>query len=149
MPASASSIWLPGRGTVDIQAIRVDRAVQEYDENLRFGRNEETGQWCVFLLRRGFDPLPVLGFQDIPHPDDAVKRLWRADAQRRGEEILDELNRHNKDLEIAENAQTTREAEDAAELAAEHAERLLRQLGKTRWAKSFRPRSGNRMGGWV
>lgn len=148
MPASASSIWLPETGVTDLAAIRVDRAVKEYDENLRFGRNEETGQWCVFLLRRGFAPLPVLGFRDIPHPEDAVKRLYQADAQRRGEEILDEVNRHNREQERLENAATEQQIGQAVEDAAEHAERLARLAGSTRYGKSFRPRP-DRMGGWI
>jgi len=98
LPAPAERIWLPGSGLVSLDIARVDRAVREYDENLRFGRNEDTGQWCVFLVRRGHAPLPVLGFNEIPHPDDALKRLYRADALRRGEEILDEMNRENEEM---------------------------------------------------
>lgn len=94
-----SSIWLPGAGLVDFSIRRVDAAVQEYDEHLRFGRNEETGQWCIYrLMGSAAPPLPILGFNDIPHPDDALKRLYQSDALRHGERILDEMNRDNEAL---------------------------------------------------
>lgn len=151
MPAEATRIWLPdinGFSLTDLSVTKVDAAVREYDENLRFGRNEESGQWCVFLVRRGEAPLPILGFDDIPHPEDVAKRLYRADALRRGEEILDEINRHNRELEVAENAESEAQINEAVELAAEHAERLARTVGTLRYSKSFRPRP-NKMGGWI
>lgn len=127
MPAPATSVWLPGRGHTDFAALRVERVVQEYDEQLTFGRNNDTGQWCVFLIRRGELPMPVLGFDHIPHPDDVLKKLYQTDAKRRGNEILDEMNRHNKALE-AEREVAAVEAE--AHLA-EVAEWALRVEGAT------------------
>jgi len=129
----------------DLQERRVDVAVKEYDENLRFGRNEETGQFCIFFLRRGHAPLPVLGFNEIPHPEDAVKKLWRTDALRRGNEILDEMNRENEEARKAD--------EDAADegigQAAEGFEWLMRTQGQTPYIKSFDiSHKKNRMGGF-
>jgi hypothetical protein len=110
-----------------VAALRVERVVNEYDEQLTFGRNEETGQWCVFLVRRGEQPLPILGFDHIPHPEDVLKRLYQSDSKRRGNEILDEMNRHN--------AQAEKEREVVASEAdarlAEVAEWALRTEGKT------------------
>lgn len=127
MPAPASSIWIPGKGSTEFAALRVARAIKEYDADLEFGQNSDTGQWCIFLLRRGEAPMPVIGFDKIPHPEDAIKRLVQSDARRRGNEILDEMNRSNKNLEIARD-----DAAAAAEAQlAEVAEWALRTEGKT------------------
>lgn len=127
MPAPASSIWIPSKGDTNLAALRVDRAVNEYDEQLSFGQNNDTGQWCIFLIRRGEAPLPVIGFNEIPHPEDAIKRLVQADARRRGNEILDAMNRHNKQAEIEREAA----AVEADKQLAETAEWALRMEGKT------------------
>lgn len=127
MPAPATSIYVPGRGDVNMSAYRVDQAVNEYDELLHFGQNNDTGQWCIFLIRRGEAPLPVIGFNEIPHPHDAIKRLVQADARRRGNEILDEINRHNKQFEIEREER----AVEADQRLAETAEWALRHEGKT------------------
>lgn len=123
-----TSIWLPNKGDTNFAALRVDKAVKEYDENLSFGQNNDTGDWCIFLIRRGEAPLPVIGFgREIPHPEDAIKRLYRADAQRRGNEILDEINRHNAGLEkVRDDA-----AQEGEARLAEVAEWALRHEGRT------------------
>lgn len=144
MPAPTANIWLPGIGMTDIAQRRVDAAVQEYDENLRFGRNMESGQWCIFLMRRGHDPLPVIGFNDIPHPEDAIKRLHNADAQRRGEEILDEMNRHNEELK----APYEKAASEADEILAEAYEWGFRQMGRGQRSVIPVRVPVNRMGGY-
>jgi hypothetical protein len=124
---------------------RVDRAVQQYDPLLRFGRNEDTGQWCVFRIARGEDPLPILGFDQIPSPNAVLQRLSQCDAQRRGSEILDEINKHNADLRKPfEDA-----AKEGAAIAAEGFEWGFRQMGKSK--KIILPvasRGGDRMGGY-
>lgn len=148
MKKSALNIWVPDSASnaqYDIPVLRVDKAVQEYDENLRFGRNEETGQWCIFRLVRGENPLPILGFNEIPHPEDACKRLFQADAMRRGEEILDEMNRQNEELDKHVDAA----ADEANGIAAEVYEHAFRMMGKTPYLKSFRVKPGNRMGGYA
>lgn len=127
MPAPAQSIWIPGRGDTNFAALNVARAVKEYDEQLEFGQNNDTGQWCIFLIRRGEAPLPVIGFNEIPHPEDAVRRLVQADARRRGNEILDEMNRHNKQFDI----EREEAAVEADQRLAEAAEWALRHEGKT------------------
>lgn len=146
MPAPAEHIWLPGSGAVSLEVVRVDRAVQEYDPNLRFGRNEDTGDWCIFLIKRGEAPLPVLGFgREIPHPRAALQRLERADSVRRGSEILDEMNRHNESLRKPfEDA-----AAEGAAITAEAFEWGYRAMGKGK--RVIIPVSGlrtNAMGGY-
>jgi hypothetical protein len=141
--APASSIWLPGKGDTNFAALRVDKAVREYDEQLSFGRNEDTGDWCIFLIRRGEMPLPVIGFgREIPHPEDAIKRLYRADAQRRGNEILDEMNRHNEKIEEARDLA----AQEGEARLAETAEWALRVEGRTGHKKVFMGKGRERGG---
>lgn len=98
-----TEIWTP-RSHEDRRAAEARKAVKEYDPNLDFGLNTKTGQWCVFL-RRGTMPgsadhdLPILGFSDIPSHDQVKKRLYQTDALRRGHEILDDIDRRNREAE--------------------------------------------------
>jgi hypothetical protein len=109
-----AKMWLPGGfERREIEAVR--KAVAAYDSNLDFAKNENTGQWCVFLKHgtmagasRG--DLPVLGFRDMPTPDQAVKKLYQSDAARHGKELLDDINRHNDDIH-AGYAERTKNAE--------------------------------------
>lgn len=145
MPAAVSKIWLPGQGMTDLSERRVDAAVNEYDENLRFGKNDETGQYCIFLIRRGFDPLPILGFNEIPHPEDAVRKLWRADAMRRGNEILDQMNKENEEARKADEYA----ADQGIEQAAEGFEWLMRTQGQTPYKRVYTGNNKtNKMGGY-
>lgn len=95
-----SNIWVPTshrfRGELDAR-----KAASDYDPNLDFGFNENTGQWCVFLKQGTMaaaaeKDLPILGFDHIPSRDEVQKRLYQVDALRRGREVLDDLNRHNQ-----------------------------------------------------
>lgn len=145
MPAGVDRIWLPGRGVTDLAERRADAFVQEYDENLRFGRNEDTGQYCVFRIVRGEAPLPILGFNEVPSNDFLARRLYQTDALRRGEEILDEMNKHNKALEDRGLAQ----AEEAEWIAAEGFEFLMHDQAQTPYRRIYTGNvKKNRMGGW-
>lgn len=145
MPAPVeTTIWLPGRGDTSLGELAVDKAVQEYDPLLRFGRNNDNGQWCIFLIKRGEAPLPVLGFDRVPHPDDALRRLYQSDALRRGNEILDEViadrERHDAALELA--------AKEADAQLAEAGEWALREQGKTPHKRVYIGKNHRVMGGW-
>lgn len=135
-------IWVPNSHQ-DRNAAAVAVAVREYDPDLSFGRNEQTGQWCIFLKQGtssatvGAD-LPVLGFQEIPHPDDALRRLHQADALRTGRKILDNIERHNEALQ--KDAKAGGDA--AIEETAEAYDWAYRQMGKAPYAKSLRPVKG-------
>lgn len=148
MPAGVDRIWLPGAGMTDVAERRADAFVQEYDPNLRFGRNEDTGQYCVFRIVRGEKPLPILGFppeMEVPSNEFIGRRLYETDAVRRGNEILDEMNRHNEALERAEE----RKAEEAAEIAAEGFEWLMRDQGQTPYKRVYTGNvKKNAMGGY-
>lgn len=137
MAIPADKIWLPE--SVWHKAERaVDKAVHGYDQRLRFGRNEDTGQWCIFMLNRNDAPLAILGFNDIPHPDDALRRLLTSDARRRGKEILAEINKHNDDIKQGFEDK----ASEASGEAAEAFEWAFRQQGKHPVPRIFVPGRG-------
>lgn len=97
-----SEIWTPPSHRFGGLA-EARQAVKDYDPDLDFGVNQETGQWCVFLTVGSSEltrekPLPVLGFDHIPGRDEVQKRLYHSDAVRRGREILDNWNRHNDSI---------------------------------------------------
>jgi hypothetical protein len=140
-----SSLYLPGVGMVNLTAMRVHQAVVEYDERLIFSQHPENGQWCIFMKMPsdyetavqidGNNVLPLLGFRDIPHPEDAVKRLWEADTLRQGEQWLDEMNRRNEKLKKSKAVA----ADEATEQAAEALEWFNRQAGTHPQARIFVP----------
>lgn len=132
------SILVPGKGLVNLEAMRVDSAVREYDERLCFGFNEANQDWIIYVqLERGSDSpyhidgypvYPVLGFQDrIPTPDEALRRLVQSDALRQGEAILDRMLRRNADLQRERDAAVS----DATAEVAERIEFEMRRQGKT------------------
>lgn len=130
-------LYVPGQGMLSVAESRAKRAVEEYDERLMLARHELTGDWCVFLQNGPFgEPYPVIGLgQDLPHPDDIKKRLYQADAVRRGEEILDQINRHNESIQ--------QRIEDAASegsgIAAEALEWGFRRMGSHPHPRIFVP----------
>lgn len=135
-------MWVPASHEIR-EATAVRNAVRTYDPDLSFGRNEETGQWCIFL-RQGANKaasewdLPILGFNDIPSPEAAMDRLIASDARRRGTEILDELNKSNQDIEDLRK----RRADDAIGSTAEAFEHGFRKMGKHPSARIFVPGKG-------
>lgn len=139
MQKNTEKIWVPGSFEFR-EAGAVRKAVKEYDPNLDFGKNERTGQWCIFL-RQGTtavsqeNDLPILGFEDIPHPDDALRRLYQSDALRTGHEIQKKLERHNAELE----KQRDLAAEEATAETAEAFDWGFRQMGKAPHSKIFIP----------
>lgn len=139
MNTNKQNIWVPP-AHFDRQIVKVRRAVKEYDPNLDFGKNERTGQWCIFLKQGTSEAtqevdLPILGFNDIPHPDDALRRLHQSDAQRTGQEILDKITRNNEDIEARREVA----AQEASAQAAEGFDWGFRQMGKAPHTKVFIP----------
>lgn len=102
----AARIWLPGQGVVDLEPMRVHRAVNAYDERLMFGRiNDEShpgyGDWVIFVkMPHGEAPLPVLGFgKQIPTPEEAVRRADEANTRKHGQKLLDDFHKERKSRE--------------------------------------------------
>lgn len=124
-----TEILVPGRGLVNLDALRVDKAVKEYDERLSFGYNPTNGDWVVYIqLPRdyqgawyqidGENVMPVLGVgTTVPSPEAVTKRLYETDAWRNGKEMYDSMLRHNEKLKAAQK-------EQADQLDLEVAERL-------------------------
>jgi hypothetical protein len=127
------NLWLPN--TMNYDAYRVDRAVHAYDERLMFARNEETGDWCVFVrMPSPQPPLPVFGFgARIPDPVEALakvqeghlvkhkERIWR--------EITESQEKYRRDLEY--------QGDQATEETVEVVEHFMRKHGKSPIVKSF------------
>lgn len=129
------NIWLPHKGDTNIAAWKVDSIVNEYDERLMFGRNEETGDWCVFIkMPSPQRPYPILGFGNvIPDPSEALDRLIRSDTMRHGDTIYRDVMRSQKkfkdDLEY--------KADQASEDSVERIEHLMRMNGDSPVVKVF------------
>lgn len=146
-----STIYVPGRGAVDLDCRRVDAAVNEYDERLFAARNPRNGLYTVFVKMSPFTDwltddgldvdgqrcLPVMAFPEgFPETHEVLRRLHETDALRRGTEILDEINKKNAQL-----AEPSRRAasEHAGELA-EVMESAMHRQGKTPYHRSLRKR---------
>lgn len=134
------NILVPGKGMVNASALRVETAVNRYDERLHFGFNEVNRDWIIYVkMDRDFDSqyhidgapvYPVLGFQDrIPEPDEAIERLIKADVWRNPER-LDEMNK--------ENERTRKEQEEASNEALEEtAERIEFEMRKQGFTEKY------------
>lgn len=126
------SLWLPRRGDLDLQTRRVMRAVEEYDEQLRFARNERNGDWVVTLGEGG---IPVFGFgRELPHADEVPRILAKHDIARHGKKIMDALAR---DAERKRLDGEYRYSETTGEVA-EVMESAMHRLGGTPYKRSLR-----------
>lgn len=134
----AKKIWLPGKGEVDPLVWKVNLAVKEYDERLSVGRNEESGEWCVFIkMPPGGDwpelfPVLGLGPQEPTDPEEVLRRIYKADTVRHGTKILNELNRGN-DRRMKEKYDDP--ADEAAMLMAEVMDYAHRRTGTAPYSR--------------
>ena len=144
MPLPAEKIWVPQSHQMR-QVDPIQRALRAYDERLYFGRNEENGDWCVFLtMPRGENDIPVLGFQDqIPTPEACIERVRGADMRRYGDEILASINEENERLKQAMRDK----AEDAEWQLAEAMESFLHGQNKTPYSRSYNKATESRRTG--
>ncbi len=122
-----TTILVPGRGLVNLDALAVDRAVKEYDERLSFGYNPKNEDWVVYIkLPRDFEGawyqidgenvMPVLGVgREIPKPEVVTQRLWETDAWRNGEEMYDNMLKHNAAIKAEEEEQASQLNQEVAE----------------------------------
>jgi hypothetical protein len=83
-------IYIPGRGSVDSDVYKVDRAVNQYNDRLSFEFNEAGQDYCIFMrMPYPERPVIILGFgEKVPHPDEACKRLWESDTMIHGDKSL-------------------------------------------------------------
>lgn len=105
-------------GLVDLNVIRVDTAVNDYDERLFLDKGEQ-GDWVIKIkMPHGIEPYPVMGFQyELPDRNTVIQRLRESDSQR--EDIRGRILAHNKAMDAAIDHQT-REAVGAGAEAAEY-----------------------------
>lgn len=125
-------ILVPGQGIVNMDALRVDTAVREYDERLRFGYNPVNQDWIVYIaLPRDYvgahyhidgEPvMPVLGFGGrIPAPSEATRKLYETDAWRHGNKLYEKMLKHNEQVRKQQAEEAEAEIAEAVERA-EHA----------------------------
>ena len=122
MERELAQIWTPA-SHADRELIAARQAAREYDENLDFGFNEKTQQYCVYLKQGTMDAskhgdMPILGFNPptrIPSPDEIKKRLYESDALRRGHEIVAEWNRQNDALRNKDHSDVDGQVAEAFE----------------------------------
>ena len=124
-----TGILVPGRGIVNVDAMRVDTAVREYDERLRFGFNPVNQDWIVYIaLPRDYEGahyhiegepvMPVLGFGGrIPAPSEATRKLYETDAWRHGNKLYQKMVEHNEKLKKERAEEYEAEIEEAVERA--------------------------------
>lgn len=106
-----------------------EEMVRLYDERLMLARHEMTGDWVIWLKPRanpfGDAPYPVIGLgPDLPAPAEIEQRLRRADAARRGDEILREINQANDEIQ----RENKRASDEATGIAAEALEWGYRKM---------------------
>jgi hypothetical protein len=130
-----SSLFIPGRGSMDIRALKVENAVRAYDERLMFAKNEETGDWCVFIrMPRPEQPYPVCGFgREIPEVEDVMFRIRRADTMRNGEAVYRDVVKSQEKY----RAELKYKGDQATDESVEVVEHFMRKHGKSPIIKSF------------
>ena len=101
----------------DMAILRNNRRVKEYDERLRFGYNEDKGDYCIFMLMpHGEAARPILGFGSIvPEEDAMMERLMKSDTLRHGSMMREDINRGNERLRRQMEKAAVDEVHDAAE----------------------------------
>lgn len=115
-------IWTPSGSDPEVVAARM---VKDYDSNLELGRHTLTGDWCIWLMRRGHDPVPVIGLgQHLPEPEALVERIKAADSRLHGDAMLRRMNDENEALQ----KEQARASEEAAGIAAEAYEWAARDI---------------------
>lgn len=121
-----SSLYLPGRGMVDLAAARVAAALAEYDDRLIYHPSSPyTGQPTVFIKMEadndtdfqidGNNVLPILAFREPPTPEYALAEIGKRDSVRHGMALLDDLHRNNEAI----REEKRKKAAEADEIAAE------------------------------
>ena len=140
MYTPATKLYIPGMGEVNLEEYRVHRAVQEYDERLMFGRNLDTGDWCIFVkMPHGEDPIAVLGFgTELPAPEEAVRRADAANTRKHGQAIRERMEAHNEEI----REKKRKESEETAEIGAEILDYAYRKAGVHPAPRVFMPGKG-------
>lgn len=144
----STTLYVPGRGAMDRTCRDIDLAVSEYDERLFAAKNPRNGLDTVFIKMSPFTDwlnddgmdvagqrcVPIMAFPEgFPHRDEVIARIYRADAVRRGDEILNEINKHNESLKEVSRRAASEQAGEVAEVS----ESMMHRLGKTRYSRNL------------
>lgn len=128
-------IEVPGRGYVAMDAMRISKAINEYDERLFFEYEPNGKAWVIFTkMPHGQPPYPICGFTDIPTVDEVVGWLNKNDSLKHGANKLWEI--HEKSLRKERN-RISSEVEEANIEMAEVLEHVARKAERTRYSKSY------------
>lgn len=132
------ALWLPNAGLTDARERAAQKAVNEYDERLTLGQRRDTGEWVVFLKRRGDEPFPVLGLgRYLPEPNEVTHKLWKHDTVRRGDQIMAEIMKRQD----AAQKKNKDEADERSGVMAEALEHGFRKQGAHPSPRVFIPAS--------
>ena len=131
-------IWLPRMGEVDVRVWKVNQAVKEYDERLSVGRNEETGDWCVYIKMPPGSyvelyPVHGLGPEMPTDPQPILEHLWKIDAARHGTQLLRDLEKGQEKW----RAEQIRKQLEPNIILADVMEFAMRRFGQTPYTKVF------------
>ena len=119
-------------------AMTASNAVSDYDPDLILGRNEETGDWHVFVKHGPHDgkPFPVFYIgPELPPYDQLQKMLYEHDVRRHGHKIVAGIERRKK----LERERLDKEATERHEEVAEYIEWGMRQMGAHPQKRIFVP----------
>lgn len=121
-------------GLVDLQVIKIDNAIKQYDERLYLDVHPDTGDWVVMIhMERPSEPYPVIGFQKtLPEVHEIIRQLRMSDSQR--EKIRENIIAHNKKKELEADHIVRENVGAGAELA----EFIARKEGRVSEYKSYR-----------
>lgn len=133
---TVQQLWVPGHGLVPPHIRTALDAVQHYDANLSLGRHEQTGEWVVLLKRPDGETQPILGLgTELPSEEAISKKLYESDVRRHGAQIIERLNRIDREQKAA----TRKAASDGSAAVAEGFEWGYRKLGARPNTKIFVP----------
>lgn len=151
-----STIYLPGRGLVNLAHRRVEKAVHAYDERLFASTNPHTGFDTIFIKMPPDTPddfgitlagqraFPVLSFPEgFPaNEEHVVAKLASADSARFGDKVLRDVHAANEKAREPHRAA----AAEADGIVAERVEHARRELGVTPYHISYPKKSPKQQG---
>ena len=131
-------IVLPSGVTVPVGSVNASKAVEDYDPDLMLGRNEQTGDWHVFVKNGPYDgqPFPVMYIgQELPSYDEIQRLLYTHDVRRHGAKIVEQIERKKR----IEQERLAKQHHDENAEVAEYIEWGLRQMGALPKLRIFVP----------
>ena len=89
-------LWVPSHAGSKEQK-KVEKALYEYDDKLVLTRHFYTNDWVVCITLDNGNLYPVIGLgQSLPDPIAMREMLQKADTRRKGNRMLEEINKNNE-----------------------------------------------------